>query len=182
MAPSAWLRLVLAALALSSAATLARAEDLPITAFYGRYQGSAVARTEDSRHIGFDVRDLDVTMAAKGGGFEVAWTTVIRPPANAPSAQPQRRAETLLFEPTGEPGLFRASAPADALRGEPLSWARIEGRTLTIYVMNINRRGLYEMLSYARTLTADGNLQLLFTRIRDGERVRKVTATLKRVK
>ena len=50
------------------AATLAAAEELPITAFFGRYQGSAVARTEDSRHMGFDVRDLDVVIAPKGSG------------------------------------------------------------------------------------------------------------------
>ena len=64
----------------------------------------------------------------------------------------------------------------------PAVAARLEGRTLTVYVMTVTKRGIYEMHSYARTLAPDGSLQLLFTRIRDGERVRKASGTLKRVK
>ena len=68
----------------------AAAADLPLDAFYGRYQGSGIAENRDSLYFGVTVRDLDVLIGAEGSGFFVEWTSVIRSggdPAN-PDVRP----------------------------------------------------------------------------------------------
>ena len=86
----------------------------------------------------------------------------------------------MTFRPTAQPGIFGPIAQGNPLTAGEVSWARIEGRTLFVYVMTVSERGIYEIQTYARTLGAR-NLKLDFTRVRDGERVRKVTGKLRRI-
>ena len=80
----------------------------------------------------------------------------------------------------------RFSAPVrrlktlNPLKGDPYVWARQEGGTLTVYAMVITEDGSYEMQQYDRKLTEDG-LDLAFSRIRDGEQLKVIKGTLKRV-
>ena len=61
-----------------------------------------------------------------------------------------------------------------------MSWARVHGRTLSIYELTLNEHGGYELTSYDRMLT-DLGMELVFQRIRDGEVVRVVRGRLVKV-
>jgi hypothetical protein len=155
----------------------ARAENLPPETFYGTFQGSGYAENRDSLYFGTTVRDLDVVIGPSGGGFSVTWTTVIRSGGSTDDPKVKRKAQTVSFSTSGQPGVFRGTPSGDPLAGNPYVWARIEQHTLTIYIMTISGDGTYEMQSYARTLSGTG-MDLVFTRIRDGEPVRSAQAKL----
>jgi len=155
----------------------ASAQDLPPAAFFGTFQGSGYAENRDSLYFGTTVRDLDVVIAPMGGGFSVTWTTVIRGGGDPSKPNSRRKTQTVDFAPGGEAGVFRGTPSGDPLSGNPYIWARIEGRTLTVYIFNIVTGGAYEMQSYARTLSGQG-MDLVFSRIRDGEPVRSARAKL----
>ena len=156
------------------------AAEVSIADFFGRYTGSGLSKTEDANFLGFEMRDLDVTIAPAGDGFSVAWTTLRRKGPDQPKEYVKRASREMTFLPTGQPDIFRPVAQGDPLAAGEVSWARIEGRTLFVYVMTVSERGIYEIQTYARTLGAR-NLKLVFTRVRDGERVRKVTGKLRRI-
>jgi len=85
---------------------------------------------------------------------------------------------TRVFQPlAGRPGLYRAADSGDPIAGQEMSWARIRGATLTVYLMGIDPDGTYELQRYDRTV-GPGGMQLTFTRERDGEKVRKVTGRM----
>jgi hypothetical protein len=153
------------------------AAERDIADFFGHYGGSALAKTEESNFLGFEARDLDVIIAAADAGFVVSWTTIKR---RGPDKEPKRKSRTMFFLPGESPALFRPLAQGDPTTGGAVSWARIEGDTLTVYIMGVSERGIYEIQAYARTLTGDG-MTLLFTRVRDGERIRKVSGKLERL-
>lgn len=172
--------LIPALLALAVAVFAARAghaENLPPAAFFGTFQGSGYAENRDSLYFGTTVRDLDVVIAANGSGFNVTWTTVIRSGGNPSNPDVKRKAQTVSFAPSGQPGVFRGTPSGDPLSGNAYIWARIEQHTLTVYIMTIAADGAYEMQSYARTVSGAG-MDLVFTRIRDGEPVREAKAKL----
>ncbi|MEX2617340.1 MAG: hypothetical protein WD767_14690 [Alphaproteobacteria bacterium] len=155
---------------------VARAENLSPETFYGTFQGSGYAENRDSLYFGSTVRDLDVVIGPSGGGFSVTWTTVIRGGSpNDPKIK--RKAQTVNFSPAGQPGVFRGTPSGDPLAGNPYVWARIEEHTMTTYILTISGDGTYEMQSYARTMSGAG-MDLVFTRIRDGEPVRSAQAKL----
>ena len=54
----------------------ASAAELSIADFFGRYTGSGLSKTEDANFLGFEMRDLDVTIAPAADGFSVSWTTL----------------------------------------------------------------------------------------------------------
>jgi hypothetical protein len=60
------------------------------------------------------------------------------------------------------------------------AWARINGNPLTVYIFSVDENGMYEIQSYARTLTGAG-MDLTFSRIKDGEETRTVKAKLSRM-
>lgn len=164
---------LLACLALVRAA----AADLPIKAFYGTYSGSGIANSKDSLYFGITMRDLDVTIAPTDTGFRVDWTTVLRQGGSPDKPNVRRNSASISFVPSDHPQRFDAVD-----RGEPVSengyaWARIEDRTLTVYVLRVGESGSYNLQSYARTISGSG-MDLKFTRIRDGEPLRSVTGKL----
>lgn len=147
-------------------------------AFYGTFSGGGGGENEDSLYFRVSARDLDVTIRPEGAGFSVAWTSVIRR-AGEQQEGPQTRSKvtTKVFVPSDRPNVFRAQDAGDPLAGKELSWARIHGTTLTLYVMVVDAEGTYEVQRYDRTLSGSG-MQRVFTREKDGEPVRKVTGRL----
>lgn len=174
-------RIVAGALALSlwlALGTVAAAEqNLSIRAFKGQWGGSAVANNRDSLYFGVTIRDLDVTITPKAGGFTIAWTTVIRRGGTPDKPRVRKKSVTMEFVPAGRKGVWRLNNSGDMLRGTPYGWARIKGRTLTVYLMEIDAGGVYSLARYARTLSGAG-MDLEFSALRDGEPTRTVRGKL----
>ncbi len=170
--------LVVAVACVAVASSPARAQaDLPIEAFVGRYVGSGIARNDLSDYFGMTVRDLDVTITARGAGFTVAWTTVIRSGGDPDNPKVKRKSSSASFMATERYGVYRAAEQVNVLAGERLAWARITGHTLIVYSMVIAEDGSYELHQYNRTLSGLG-MELEFIRVRDGKPGLGVSAKL----
>lgn len=162
----------------SQAAPAAPARNLDIKTFFGSFAGSGVADGDDTAYYGVTQRDLDVRIsAAADGGFTVAWTTVLRAGGDMQNPNIRRRATTMTFRPGPRPGLFTATDNGDPLRGGMTAWARLARSTLTIYLFSVQGDGRHEIQTYARTLSGTG-MDLIYTRIVDGERQRRVRGKL----
>jgi hypothetical protein len=161
---------------------MVRAETLEPSAFFGTFQGMSIGENAE----GLAPRDLQVTIEPLGQGFTITWETVSRGTGTSSSA----KVYAIDFEPTPRAGIFTSKVrldkfgnrvPLDPMRGEPYSWARIAGRTLTVYALLIVDDGSYEMQIYDRTRTADG-LDLTFRRYAEGQAIRTVEGKLVQVK
>jgi hypothetical protein len=151
--------------------------NLDIKAFFGTFAGSGIADGEDTTYFGVTQRDLDVRIAAAGEGFSVAWTTVLRQGGDPQNPNVRRRATTMNFVPGPRPGLFRAVESGDPMMGDMLVWARIARSTLSIHLFTVLPDGRHEIQTYARTVSGNG-MDLVYTRVVDGERVRRVRGKL----
>ncbi len=163
----------------------AAAETLTLDDFTGTYEGRGISRQSGSLDV--TKRDMNVAIKRKGDGFTVAWTT-IKPPRKG-ETKVRRKSYTINFKVTRRQNIFAAAMavnifgatqPLDPMKGDPYVWARIRGRTLSVYAMIITDAGGYEMQTYDRTLTRDG-MTLRFTRFRDGEALRVVEGNLAKV-
>jgi hypothetical protein len=174
-----WLIAVAAFLSFGLALTppLAAADAAPIETFFGSFKGSGIAENADSLFFGVTVRDFDVEIGSKSSGFEVKWTAVIRGGGDVAKPNVRRKTLSLSFAPSDRPNVFEAVDTEDPMSGEPFAWARIDGQTLTVYMLLIRDDGGYEVQSYARTLTAQG-MDLVYGRVRDGDIVRTVKGKL----
>lgn len=157
-----------------------------IDPFVGRFTGSSVqvSGTDQSK------RDLtvEITKSPDGKGFLVLWKTVIHKASGKDEEQP---ADKVRFVPTRRDNIYSAASrqdmfgkqvPIDPISGkDPYYWARIAGKTLSVFNIIINDDGGYEMQVYHRSLTDDG-MKVEFQRIRDGAPQRTVSGILKRVK
>ncbi len=161
-------------------ATSVAAQNLPITAFYGHFEGSGIAEDTDSLYFDVTVRDLDVKIGPEGDGFYVEWTSVIRAGGDPANPDIRKKSTRASFSPTDRVGVFQVRDHGDVLGGDPLNWARINENTLSVNVFVIRDDGGYEVQSYDRTLDTNGMI-LEFTRIRDGDPVRKVEGRLVKV-
>ena len=152
-------------------------------AFYGSYAGRGVANTAGE----LSDRDLSVEIrpAKKGKGFVVAWSTVTRRGKD----DVRRKAYRVRFVPTSRNNVFSSAmrinmfgraVPLDPLKGDPFVWAVVQGKTLKVHAMHVTDDYGYEMQVYERTLTEAG-MDVRFSRVRDGQRLRDVTAKLVRV-
>jgi hypothetical protein len=157
----------------------AGAADLNIKAFFGKFTGSGVAQSEDSIYFATTVRDTDVQIGPTPDGFRMTWTTVLRQGGDPNNPNIRRRQTTMDFVQQPQLNQFKAK-PSDAIPPGGQSWARISGNTLTVYIFSVDENGRYEIQSYARTLTGAG-MDLVFSRIRDGEEMRTVKAKLTRM-
>lgn len=166
---------VCVALAVTAAAP-ARASD--IEAFFGEYEGETVTDYDGE----LLKRDLRVKISPHPDGFTVEWTSVTR----KPNGKLKRKNHSINFLPTRRKGIFRSgerkdmfgnAVPLDPLKGEPFVWARLHEDTLTVFALHVLEDGGYEMQSYARTRVPEG-LDLQYSRVRDGEVLRAVNATL----
>ena len=88
----------------------------------------------------------------------------------------RRREATLVFTPTAKPTVFRAKE-AEPMSEGGYAWARVYNNTLGVYVVTIDANGVYELQRYQRSLSG-GGMDLVFTRLRDGEVQRTVRGKL----
>jgi hypothetical protein len=65
-------------------------------------------------------------------------------------------------------------------RGDGLSWAAINGQTMSVHVIRITESGGYVVQTYNRTLEGTG-MRLQFINVADGEPQREVDARLVKV-
>ena len=176
--------LVLAAAALLVPGVVAAQSIEP---FIGKFTGESVAISGSDQ----TKRDLTVEIAKSpdGKGFLITWQTVIHKSSGKDEEQPP---DKVRFVPTRRDNIYSAASrqdmfgkqvPIDPISGkDPYYWARIRGKTLSVFNILINDDGGYEMQVYRRTLTDDGNMRVEFLRIRDGEPQRTVSGVLKREK
>ncbi|MDC0033226.1 hypothetical protein OAJ57_01520 [Alphaproteobacteria bacterium] len=155
----------------------AEAKDLPITAFYGKFSGGGIAQNADSVYFAMTTRDFDVVIKPESGGFRVNWTSVIRRGGDPENPRVRRKTSSKILRPTELPTVFHGSKSGNPLVGKELCWARIDGFTLTIFLMTVSRKGIYELQQYDRTLSGSG-MKLLFRSWRDGDRLRSVSGRL----
>lgn len=161
---SRWFQVLIVVLALVPLPAVAN--DLSVDAFVGIFSGSGIAEAEDPVYAPETVRDMDVKIRRAGNGFSVTWTTVVRHANRAA----KRKTESLLFEPEGSPGRYRARERSNPFSDAGLAWAGISGQTLDIYILNIGDRGSYQLQRYARTMSPRG-MELEFSRmLPDGEK------------
>ncbi len=160
------------------AAAPVQAQDATPKAFYGLYSGTGIARSKDSFYFGITMRDLDVEIRpVEGGGFSVKWTTVLRQGGTPESPDVRKKSTLLNFAPVEGGKLYKGVGRTDPYSEDGMAWARISGRTLTVYIMTISDSGKYNLQSYARTISGRG-MDLDFTRIKDGDTTRSVKAKL----
>lgn len=158
----------------------AAAKDLPITAFYGKFSGGGIAHNADSEYFAMTTRDFDVVIKPEGGGVRVDWTSVIRRGGDPLNPKIRRKMSSKILRPTSKPNVFHGSQSGNPLKGEELCWARVDGNTLTVFLMTVSKEGVYELQQYDRTLSGTG-MKLLFRSWRDGDRLRSVSGRLVKI-
>jgi hypothetical protein len=163
-------------LMLSGSSWAVAADDLPVAAFFGSFQGSGIAVSQDSIYAPETARDMDVTIREAGDGFSVEWTTVSR----RGGGDIKRKTETLTFRPDGPGGRYITDQRTDPLSESGLAWANVEKQTLNVFLLMIDGRGRYTIQRYARTLGARG-MELLYVRTRQGSDRRIVKGLLVKV-
>ncbi|HEY7608404.1 MAG TPA: hypothetical protein VIF14_04160 [Alphaproteobacteria bacterium] len=173
------------ALAIGFAPAVARADT--IDPFLGQFTGeSTLISGKDQAK-----RDLtvEISKSPDGKGFLVAWKTVIHKASGKDEEQPPDKVRFIptrrnnIYSAASRQDMFGKQVPIDPISGkDPYYWARISGKTLSVFNILINDDGGYEMQVYHRTLTDDGGMKVEFQRIRDGVPQRTVTGVLKRVK
>lgn len=176
----------LAALALLAVAPAAAQDveefappEVALSDFAGTWTGESVVLGPDVPDAAVESRDLNVVITPRDGGFHILWTAVVL--RGAPDDPEVERREAIIeFAPTDRDHVFRNVVSGNPLEGEVLSWARLHGRTLSVYRMRLNEHGGYEVAVYDRTLTDDG-MDLHYQRFRDGEAVRTITGHLARM-
>lgn len=154
-----------------------------IAPFIGEYKGRAISDSGS----GLAERDLSVLIEEKGdGGFEVEWTTISR---GSSSGKLKKKSYAVAFITTKRANIYSSAMKTnvfggrqamDPLKGDPYFWARIDGRTLTLFALHITDEGDYEIQVYDRTLT-DTGMDLKFSRVRDGVVLKQINGTLERV-
>lgn len=169
------LTFALGAIVFAPAPSVAR--DLPISAFHGKFSGGGIAHNADSEYFAMTTRDFDVVIKPASGGVRIDWTSVIRRGGDPLNPRVRRKTSSKLLRPTGAPNVFHGSESGNPLKGGELCWARIDGNTLTVFLMTVSKKGIYELQQYDRTLSGAG-MTLLFRSWRDGDRLRSVSGRL----
>lgn len=95
--------------------------------------------------------DFTVVIGRMGDGFVVRWSP----------------RQTVEFYPAGRPGVFRTNSIANPLAGETARWARLDGKSLIVYSMQVDEHGGYDILNY-NYAPSGGGLDLVIRRIRSG--------------
>jgi hypothetical protein len=168
---------VFAALVAFSAPASAQKRTLSISHFFGTFSGGGVAENEDSLYFAVTARDFDVVIGPADGGFKIAWTSVIRGGGGAGKPRVRKKSTTRTFIAGARPGLFTATSSGDPLSGKEMAWARIKDNALMVYLMIVDDDGAYQIQRYERKLSGTG-MELTFTRLKDGEKIRTVTGRL----
>lgn len=143
--------------------------------FFGRFIGQGIAKNRDTLDFARTMRELDTIIEPAGeGGFTVKWTTVIR------DVEGGRKIDNVMsFAPAGKPNVFKAVGAGDPIAKGQYAWARIDGRTLTVNVLEVGEEGQGRWQVYERRLTGDG-MELTFRRLDPTGALRIVSGKLKR--
>ncbi len=142
--------------------------------FFGRFVGQGIAKNRDNLDFSRTMRELDTIIEPAGEGFTVKWTTIIR------DLEGGRKIDnTMTFAPAGKPNVFKAVDAGDPVSKGHYAWARIDGRTLTINVLEVGEEGQGRWQVYERRLTGDG-IELTFRRLDGAGALRIVSGKLKR--
>lgn len=148
--------------------------------FVGSYEGTFSGIIEGEERT----RDLSVQIEKIDEGFNVSWATTTFKKGKEKSKEYSidflETDREHIYKAAQKKNLFGGRDPLDPMKGDPYFWARIEGRKLTVYAMIVTEAGGYEMQTFDRVLTDDNNLQLTFSRIKDGEVMKTITSTLVR--
>jgi hypothetical protein len=153
----------------------------PIEPFFGQYRGKAVVGDDAETSI----RDLDVSIEPDGEYFKINWSTATR----RGDGEIKHKSYSISFAPSSRPDIYRSAmrtdmfgnrVPMDPLRGDPFVWSRIAEKTLTVYALLIDDVGRYDLQIYERTLV-DNGLKLKFTRLREAEAPKVISAFLERI-
>jgi hypothetical protein len=148
---------------------------LPIDAFFGVFSGAAVAESNETPGGKASFRDTRLEIRPAGGGaFSVAWSTVA---TGSVSGKPKTKTTTMVFNPTPKPNVFEAATQGNPVAGNDFMWARLNRNTLTVYAVTTQPDGRYELQKWDRTLQGTG-MQMVYTRLSDGEQSRIVRARL----
>jgi len=156
----------------------ARADDAPLEAFFGKYEGSGITRVPRAYYMGLMDRDMDVEIGPEGNGFFVAWTTVFR--RHYRDEELRRKSARVAFVPSKRPSVFLAKGAAERI-DEGLSWASIKDNVLRVQLLAIKDDGTYVVQNYYRSLTKEG-LFLRFLSDEDGQTIRTVHGNLSKIK
>jgi len=175
---------LLVSVILFAAASLGEALASPpaaIEPFFGRFEGRTIVGDDGATTS----RDLTVVIQPDGDRFRIEWTTATR----QPDGEVKRKTYSIGFEKSQRPNIFRSTmrtdmfghqVPLDPLKGDPYVWCRVAGPVLTLYSLQILDDGGFDLQIYQRTVEGD-RMSLHFTRLREGEPPRELTATLERV-
>ena len=185
-----------------------RAADLPISAFFGIFEGETTFLTATgAKKRGISVSISPIPDAMPGvEGFEVAWTTLTKREDGSFKSKTHRAvfvpadpAGTIFVavESSGDTDDIEKSdenesgegSKAEPMSGEPRSmqdprgtapylWGRITENTFSVFVVVVAEDGGYEIQVYDRTLTEDG-MTLVYSRDRAGEHLKLLEAFLK---
>jgi hypothetical protein len=146
--------------------------------FEGTYKGEAevVFKGETQR------RDMSATIEDRKAGFLLSWTSVIY----RSDGRKTEKTYTISFVPSGRENIYTSAmktnvfgkeVPLDPLKGEPFVWARLEGDTLSVFSLFIDKVGDYEIQEFHRTLV-DAGLELRFVRVHNGEPPQEIKTLL----
>ena len=180
------MRLVFLAAALLIAAASAPAHaqsgkgSAKIKDFFGEYVGTGITRKRGRTSSQKRDREANVMIAPAGaGGFKVTWVTIRRTSVLGPKRK--TRFTQLTFVATGKPNRWRAKGNKPLAEGGPIAIATLDRKTLSVHVLALDRRGRIHSATYLRTLSRTG-IHLVFRRGLNSLQVRRVAATLKRIK
>lgn len=171
------------ALLLAACSTLAPEREAPNPAapFFGEWIGAADASSTDPEAANEGMRDIGIEIKAyDGDGFTIHWSMAGRTARDPRGREARLRDTTVNFKPVAG-NLYHMDPDADVASGETHYVGRLEGDTLTITAFATLEDGKTELQTWRRTLTDDG-MSLEFTRVVDGELVRKATGTLVRIR
>ncbi|NWG45092.1 MAG: hypothetical protein HXY25_00915 [Alphaproteobacteria bacterium] len=169
------------AIGLALAAPSARAEGRPLADFSGEWSGVGVS--EDAEDLGgatnVQTRTSYVAIEPDDKGFALKWTT-IRDVEAADIQTLRLKSAERRFVATDNPAYFKGAESGHALAGKTTSWAHIEGASLFVTELIVQPDGTYDLASYERKLTDDGGMDVVFTRVRNGEITRRAVLVLQR--
>lgn len=157
----------------------ARADEAALNRFFGSYEGEGLAESPKGESLQLTKRAMTVRIEPAGNGFEVVWSAVIWQGRDSGNPTANRKTSRVVFEVIEGADFYVGRGSGNPAAGNPLWWARVDGDALTVQVLTIDNDGRLDHQTYRRTLTADG-MDLVYTREREGEVVRRVRGALAR--
>ena len=174
------MRAVLLTAALLFASTFqAFAADRKIDDFYGAYLGHGAEEPAAGAPGDMEKQTRFSQVIIRPGdenGFSIEWATLKLKGDDIPR-EADTKSYVQNFRAAGRPNLYRDVTSGDPNLGADMSWAVINGDTLSIVQISVGPDGGYFVTHYDRTLTAKG-MDVRFTRFENSRIVRAVRLSL----